>query len=83
MYYTHVQPPSATTSLDIKIFPESFIIETSGKRSSVLEFFIVFDFFQATFRYNGQMSDLCVNSTYFATQRMERSLRNNIDIHIL
>ena len=73
---------SATTSLDTKIFPESFIIETSGKRSSVLEFFIVFDLLQAASWYNGPMSDLCVNSTYFATQSIKRSLRNNIDIHI-
>ena len=82
LYTCTIEPPSATTSLDTKIFPESFIIETSGKRSSVLEFFIVFDLFQATFRYNGLMPDLCVNSTYFATQSMKRSLRNNIDIHI-
>ena len=61
-------------------FPRKLYNWNSGKRSSVLEFFIVFDLFQATFRYNGQMSDLCVNSMYFATQSMKRSLRNNIDI---
>ena len=38
LYTCIIEPPSATTSLDTKIFPESFIIETSGKRFSVLEF---------------------------------------------
>ena len=61
-------------------FPRKLYNWNYGKGSSVLEFFIVFDLFQATFRYNGQMSDLCVNSTYSATQSMTRSLRNNIDI---
>ena len=61
-------------------FPRKLYNWNSGKRSSVLEFFIVFYLFQATFRYNGLMSDLCVNSTYSATQSMKRSLRNNIDI---
>ena len=48
LYTCAIEPPCAITSQDTKIFSEGFIIETSGKRFSVLEFFIVFNLFQAT-----------------------------------